>query len=205
MSADWSKLLQTVAPWIGAAAAGNVPALVGMAAKTIGDAIGKPVTADVSSIGAAIAGATPEQMLAIKQADNDFALNMQKLGFEHAEHLEQIGLQQDALAVDDVKDARLHNANNAAVFHLAYVVLGTFAAIMSAVLYGCYQLISGGIVIADAAVVAAIAGLVGSVVGYVAANAQTTMNFIFGGSLGSRASGTALADATKSAISQLGR
>jgi hypothetical protein len=71
---------------------------------------------------------------------------------------------------------------------------------MGAVLYGCWQLLAGGITIKDVSVVAAISGLVGSVVGYVAANAQTVVNFIFGGSLGSEKKSDAMAAAVQSAI-----
>lgn len=38
----------------------------------------------------AISGATPEQMLALKQADNDFAEKMQALGFDNVQKLEAI-------------------------------------------------------------------------------------------------------------------
>lgn len=47
----------------------------------------------------AISGATPEQMLALKQADQEFALQMQALGFKQVTDLE-------ALAAGDRKDAR---------------------------------------------------------------------------------------------------
>jgi len=90
MSVDWQNLLKTVAPWVAAAATGNVPALVGMAATTIGTALGKDIKPTTDAISAAIAGATPEQMIALKQADNEFALQMQKMGFEDVETLEAI-------------------------------------------------------------------------------------------------------------------
>jgi hypothetical protein len=48
---------------------------------------------------AAIGGATPEQMLALKQADHAFALQMQALGFKQVTDLE-------AIAADDRKDSR---------------------------------------------------------------------------------------------------
>jgi len=54
-----------------------------------------------------------------------------------------------------------------------------------AVLYACFQLLGGGITVKDVSVVAAIAGMVGSVVGYVAANAQQVIGYFFGSSAGS--------------------
>lgn len=89
--ADILGFLKKAAPWITAAATGNVPALVAMAAKTVSDAVGGgKVGATADSIAAAVAGATPEQLQALKQADQDFAVKMQALGFQHVEELEQL-------------------------------------------------------------------------------------------------------------------
>lgn len=93
---DW---LKNIAPWIGAAASGNVPALITMAAKELTGVLGYDVEPNKDSINKAVESATHEQLLAIKQADNDFALKMQALGYDHIEKLE-------ALAVDDRKSAR---------------------------------------------------------------------------------------------------
>lgn len=101
---DWKKVLGTVAPWIGAAATGGVPALIGMAAAQLGSAFGKDVDGSVEAIAHAVRGATPEQMLALKQADNEFAMTMQRLGFENIQALEKI-------AADDRASARqMHTA-----------------------------------------------------------------------------------------------
>lgn len=77
-------------PWIGAAASGNVPALVAMAASAVGDALGADVAASGEAIAAAVAGATPEQLAALKQADNDFAVKMKQLDFSTVTELEKI-------------------------------------------------------------------------------------------------------------------
>lgn len=82
--------LTKILPWIGAAATGNVPGLVVMAAKALGDATGIDVAPTGKAIAAALAGATPEQIAAAKQADNDFALKMQAMGFAHLEEFEKI-------------------------------------------------------------------------------------------------------------------
>lgn len=195
--------LSKVLPWIGAAATGGVPALVGMAAKTVGDVLGVSVS-DPGKLAEAVANATPEQMLALKQAENEFAEKMQSMGFAHAEEMAKIGLQEDALVIDDVRDARSHNADNKQLWVIAWLILVTFAICMGMVLYGCYVILSGGITIKDVAVVAAVAGLIGSIVGYVAANAQTVINFLFGGSLGSRNNAQALSASVQQSIQQLG-
>jgi hypothetical protein len=92
---DWKNLVATVAPWIGTALGGP---LGGMAVEAVGNALGLSEKTE-SSIKAALAGVTPDQMLAIKNADQAFALQMQALGFKQVSDME-------AFAVADRKDAR---------------------------------------------------------------------------------------------------
>lgn len=92
---DFSTVLKTVAPWIGTALGGP---LGGMAVEAAANALGLS-TKTVDSVKQALSGATPEQMLALKQADQAFSLQMQELGFKQVTDLE-------ALAVADRKDAR---------------------------------------------------------------------------------------------------
>jgi hypothetical protein len=70
-----------------------------MGAAEISKVLGKKIDPSLEAMSAAVAGATPEQILALKQADNDFALKMQSLGFQHETELEQ-------LAVSDRNSAR---------------------------------------------------------------------------------------------------
>jgi len=77
-------------PFIGAAATGNVPALVALAAKEIGDAIGSKVEPTPDGIAAAVANATPEQFAAIRQAEQNFALKMRELGYKEATELAKL-------------------------------------------------------------------------------------------------------------------
>lgn len=93
--ADFVDIIKTVAPWIGTALGGP---LGGMALDAAAGALGLSAKT-TDALKTAISGATPEQMLALKQADQDFQLKMQALGYDHIEKLE-------ALAVDDRKDAR---------------------------------------------------------------------------------------------------
>lgn len=85
-----NEFIKKALPWIGAAATGNVPALVGMAATAIGDVIGLPVEPNQRAIEAAVTTASPDQLMAMKQADADFAYKMQALGFGHVEELERV-------------------------------------------------------------------------------------------------------------------
>lgn len=92
---DWQTIIKTVAPWIGTALGGP---LGGMAVEAAASALGvSDKTAD--AVRQALAGVTPDQMLALKKADQDFALQMQALGFKQVADLE-------AIAAGDRKDAR---------------------------------------------------------------------------------------------------
>lgn len=92
---DFGAIIKTVAPWIGTALSGP---LGGMAIEAASAALGlSDKTAD--AVRQAVQGATPEQMLALKQADQQFAVQMQALGFKQVSDLE-------AIAAGDRKDAR---------------------------------------------------------------------------------------------------
>lgn len=93
-----NDFLKKALPWIGAAASGNIPALVAMAASTLSDATGIKIDPNQDAISQAVSRATPEQMLLLKQADNDFALKMQALGINHHEELERMAASDRASA-----------------------------------------------------------------------------------------------------------
>ncbi len=98
---SFADIMRTVAPWIGTALGGP---LGGMAVEAAANALGLgDKTAE--AVKAAISGATPEQMLALKKADQDFALQMQALGFKQTADLESI-------AAGDRKDARAMQVSN---------------------------------------------------------------------------------------------
>ena len=92
---DFTKLLATIAPWIGTAIGGPLGAVaVDFAATALG-----LTDKTAEAVKTALGGATPEQLLALKQADQAFSLQMQALGFKQVTDLE-------ALTVEDRKDAR---------------------------------------------------------------------------------------------------
>jgi len=96
---NWTDIIKTVAPWIGTALMGP---LGGLAVEAAASALGvSEKTTD--AVKQALGGATPEQMLALKQADQQFSLQMQALGFKQVADLE-------AIAADDRKDARAMHA-----------------------------------------------------------------------------------------------
>jgi hypothetical protein len=86
MSIDITTILRTVAPWIGTALAGP---LGGMAVEAAANALGLS-DKTMDAVKQAVAGATPDQMLALKRADQDFQVQMQALGFKQVTDLETI-------------------------------------------------------------------------------------------------------------------
>lgn len=93
---DFTSVLKTVAPWIGTALGGPLGGLaVDAATKALG-------VSEKTSEGlkAALAGATPADMLALKKADQDFQAQMTELGFKSQAELEGIAANDRASARD---------------------------------------------------------------------------------------------------------
>lgn len=86
MSMDWKGLITTISPWIGTALGGP---LGGMAVTAVADALGLSDKTE-GAIKQALSGATPEQMLELKKADQDFSLKMKEIGFANLKDMEQI-------------------------------------------------------------------------------------------------------------------
>lgn len=83
---DFTNIIKVVAPWIGTALGGP---LGGLAVEAASNALGLS-TKTKEAVQQAISGATPEQMLALKKADQDFQVQMQALGFKNEADLEAI-------------------------------------------------------------------------------------------------------------------
>lgn len=166
---DWQKMLSTVAPWIGAAATGGVPALVGMAAVQVGNAFGTDVKGSVEAIAQAVGGASPDQLLALKQADNDFAEKMQALGFQNTQALEQIA------ANDRDSARRMHTSvRDLSTPIISYMVMGAFFGVL-------YLILSQAI-----DVPASMRDVVMMMIGTLTAAFTQVLNFRFGTSAGSK-------------------
>lgn len=119
--AELTSLLATIAPWIGTALGGPLGGMaVDFAAKAF-NLTNK--TAD--GLKTAISGATPEQLLALKQADQEFSLKMQELGFKQISDLESIAANDRASARDMQKTA--HSLMPAA---LTWLVVSAFSTVM---------------------------------------------------------------------------
>ncbi len=101
---DWKKVVSTVAPWIGTALAGPFG---GMAVEAAANALGLN-DKTIDAVKGAIMGASPETLLALKEADQNFALQMQSLGFQNVKDLE-------AIAAADRDSARKMQMENKSV------------------------------------------------------------------------------------------
>lgn len=123
---EFGSIIKTVAPWIATALGGP---LGGMAITAAADALGISDKTE-SAIKAALSGATPEQMLALKNADNDFAAKMQALGFENLETMTK-------LENEDRADARHREIETSDLTPkiLAFVITGGFFGMLLAMLY----------------------------------------------------------------------
>jgi len=95
MSFDWKSIVKTVAPMLGTALGGPFGGIAGAA---IAKALGTP-DANPDTLSAAIQNATPDQLVAIKKIEDDFAAQMAQMGFADTEALEKI-------AADDRDSAR---------------------------------------------------------------------------------------------------
>ncbi len=92
---EFTSILKTVAPWIATAATGP---LGGLAIEAATKALGaSEKTAE--GLKNALAGASAEDMLALKKADQDFKAKMVELGYKNVADLE-------AIAAGDRKSAR---------------------------------------------------------------------------------------------------
>ena len=74
----FKDVLAKIAPTLGAAFGGPIGGALGLVAKTL---LGKD-TATEEELSTALAGASPEQLLALKQADQAFAVQMRELDID---------------------------------------------------------------------------------------------------------------------------
>ena len=188
MSFNWKATLATVAPaiagYIGTPIAG-LAVKAGLAAFGISGADIPANEADAESLLASkVKSATPDDLLKLQKENNRFQ-----------ESMAQLKLDESKLFVADTADAREKNSDNDKVFWLGIVVLLVFAGVIIAALAGAYQLLIGGMIIKDAGIAATVFTLIGTLVGYVAANAQQVIAFFFGSSKGSKEKTDAMAAA----------
>lgn len=159
MAFDWKSLVGSVAPTIATALGGP---MAGMAVKALGGALLGDESASEKDVAAALAGATPDDLLKLKQADQAFETKMAELGVD----LERI-------AADDRASARSMQAatKSLAVPVIAGLTVAGFFGVVGWVLTGNVGLEST---------------LLGFVLGQVSAKAEQVYNYYFGSSAGSK-------------------
>jgi hypothetical protein len=130
---DIGGILSKVAPWLAAAATGGPAGLAGMAIKTIAGAVGAS-DQTTEAITAAVAGATPEQLAALKQEEQAFQLKMKELGINEVKDIL-------ALEVDDRKDARAMFSTTRSITPtvLSYVITVGFLGMLTGMLLGVFK------------------------------------------------------------------
>jgi hypothetical protein len=200
---DFASVVKRALPWIGAAATSNVPALITLAAQTVGEVLGVDVPATGDDIATAVANATPEQLVALRSREMDFKERMQALGFQQEREMRAFDVEETKALIADSTSARNTFGTNENVFTLGCIILGVFGALMALVLTGCFFLMTGRVTV-DSGTLAVCAGLIGTVVGYVAANAQQVVSFFYGSSKGSKDSGERIGAALTESIKQQG-
>ncbi len=176
-SGAW-QVLKTVAPTIADTAVGPFAPLV--------DPIMKKIfgTNDPKVIEGSLLTATPDQLLALKQADN-----------AHAEQLESLGIARDKLAFDDTASARQMQivTKDPTAGRLAWLLIVGFLLVTIGMIIGLFGwpdraklLLSGE------------AGLFfGTIFGYLSSEAKQATAFYFGGSESGQAKDATIASIAK--------
>ena len=136
----------------------------------------------------------PDEAAKAIAADPTIALQFKTAVLNQQTALEELAFRREKMYVDDVQDARKYRDDK--VFWLGVIVLGSFMTIMGLTLWGLYALMTKQFQI-DPALIAAVFGLVGSIIGYFAANAQQVVGYFFGSSSGSKQNGDAVRDSIK--------
>lgn len=174
--ANIKGILQKAFPFISAALAVGGP-LGALASNVIGAALNtKAPDPTLDAVSSVIAGATPDQMVALKQAEMSMQVQLTQMGFANAAEVQ-------SLADQDLASARARQValKDWTAPALAWViVLGAFS-LMAYILSG------------KAHVEAALAG---SLIGYSVAMAQNVVTYYFGSSAGSAAKTDILAKMT---------
>lgn len=163
---NWKSIIGSVAPTLATALGGP---MAGMAVKAIAGSVLGDESASEKDIEKAIVNASPDTLLKLKEADQQFEERMMELGVD----LERI-------AADDRASARDMQKSNKdrAVPILAGLTVAGFFGVVGWVLSGKVSLEST---------------LLGFVLGQVSAKAEQVYNFYFGSSAGSKEKTKALA------------
>lgn len=169
------QALATFAPTIATALGGP---LAGVAVNSLEKVFGIDPASSPEGKQAAIEqsllSATPDQILALKKAENDFQVQMKELG-----------ISEEKLVYDDIANARSREVavKDTTPRNLAYLIIGFTGVCIAATLAGWTKVDSA---------------LAGTLIGYLVAECRSTLTYYFGSSQGSRDKDAALAEIAKS-------
>lgn len=180
MSTNWLIILKNIAPTLAEAISNNLSTL---AIQILQDAIyGKGNSQTEQELQQAILqGLSLDAIERIKESEKNFKSFIQKMS-------EDMRVQRSMVNVNT------DNVNRFRIFLLGCIILLTFGMLIFGSLWGAFLLITGGIEPKDPGVVSTVTGLVGTLIGYAAANAQQVIGFFFGSSSSSERNSSALTD-----------
>lgn len=163
------QVLKTVAPMLATAVGGPFGPLAGAAiSAALGTAPGDSKAAD-----AALLNATPDQLLALQKANQDFQIQMK-----------QLGIAEEKLTFDDIANARAREVavKDSTPRNLAYLIIGFTGLCIAATLAGWTKVDSA---------------LAGTLIGYLVAESRSTLTYYFGSSQSSQNKDATIASIAK--------
>lgn len=130
---DWKDIVGKVAPVLGAALGGP---LGGAAVSVIADALGLNEKTE-DAIKGALSGTTPEQLLALKKADQDFAVKMEELGLKREElsFAQEKDMEQISASDRDSARKREMSVGDKTARNLAYAITVGFFSVLFTLMF----------------------------------------------------------------------
>jgi hypothetical protein len=169
---DFMRIIGAVAPSLATAVGGPIG---GMAVKFITDALGIPSDSSKDDIAKAINNATPDQLVALKKAENDFTVRMKEL---------DIDLERIASSDRDSARRRESQVRDWMPRILAFVIVAGFMGTVFMVLLGYVEGMKDPLM----------ATTVGTLIGFVSAKAEQVIAYYFGSSNSSQQKTVLLAE-----------
>lgn len=157
---DWKSVVGAVAPAIATALGGP---LAGIGVSAIGKALGLGEGATEGDVAKAVLKASPEQLMEIKKAEHEFTARMKELDvdLERIQMADRASARKREATTGDSWTPRL----------LAVLVIGLFG-------FCVWWAFSGDVGAMNAAQI----GIIGGVIGYASAKADTVVGYYFGSS-----------------------
>jgi hypothetical protein len=186
----WKEVVGAVAPGLATALGGPLAggAVALLAERLLGGSSGDSVTDEAKIAGLVAGGMTPELRTRILEAENALKLETRRIDADL-----------DKAYLQDVQGARTVHGTDKDVLALGVGVLCIWGILTGATLWGLYNVLTGGIRIADVGITATVFTVLGSTVGYVSNSAQQVLSYYFGSSRGSAQKNTLMADAISTA------